>query len=57
MEIDKRTFEIEVNKCPLCGGSWRYYNGCLGYESLVCEVCRFDIKEIKIVEKKYDKKY
>lgn len=48
MKIDNRTFEIEVLSCPLCGGAWKYYGGALGYESLTCEACGFDINEIKI---------
>ena len=24
---------------------WEYYDGCLGYESLVCQICGWDINE------------
>jgi hypothetical protein len=23
--------------CPMCGGEWKYYDGALGYESLICD--------------------
>lgn len=52
MNIDTRKFEIVVPECPLCGGAWKYYNGALGYESLQCADCHFDINEIKIVMEK-----
>ena len=47
--IDTRTFKVVMPTCPLCQGKWVYYDGALGYESLICEVCRFDINEIKVV--------
>ena len=52
MLTDNRTHEIIVPKCPLCGGKWVFYDGILGYESLVCEKCRFDYQQIKIVVKR-----
>lgn len=30
----------EKNKC-LCGGELVYYDGCLGYEAMVCQKCGF----------------
>ncbi len=35
-------------KCK-CGGIFVFYNGCLGYESLVCNKCKIDINDIKEV--------
>ena len=48
MNIDTRTYTIKVESCPLCNGKWRFYDGALGYENLVCKNCNFDIQEIKI---------
>jgi len=31
-------------KCA-CGGIYVYYNGALGYESLVCNKCNIDIND------------
>lgn len=46
--MDERRHIIVVECCPLCGGSWRFYEGSLGYETLICTRCRFDINAIKI---------
>ena len=27
--------------------NWVYYDGCLGYESMVCSICGIDINELK----------
>jgi len=42
---------IRIKACPQCGdtGRWKYYDGCLGYESLVCAKCGLDVNDIKIV--------
>ena len=48
MLTDNRVFNVVVPDCPLCHSQWIYYDGALGYESLVCNKCRFDINEIKI---------
>lgn len=48
MKTDKREFKICVPACPLCRGAWSHYDGALGYESLRCARCGFDIGEIKI---------
>lgn len=32
--------------------NWVFYNGCLGYESLVCSVCGIDINDLNEDEKK-----
>jgi uncharacterized protein (DUF983 family) len=42
---------IVVEKCPHCGGEWKWYDGCLGYESLVCKKCGLDIQDIRVVAK------
>jgi len=31
-------------KCK-CGGTYKWYDGCLGYESLVCDKCGRDIQD------------
>lgn len=48
MQTDNRTYEIKAHYCPLCFGKWKFYDGALGYESLKCEQCGFDINDIKI---------
>lgn len=51
-QVDQRSFFLVVKCCPLCSGKWRKYDGALGYESLTCERCGFDINEIKITAQK-----
>lgn len=46
---DQRAFYIQLDRCPFCGGRWRHYDGALGYESLICERCRFDIQGVKAI--------
>ena len=41
---------LVVETCPKCNGKWKYYNGCLGYESFKCEKCGFDINDIKVIK-------
>ena len=44
------TYKIKIEACPCCGwkGEWVYYDGALGYESMICPKCRLDINDIKI---------
>lgn len=35
--------------CPKCNVALVYYDGCLGYESLVCPICHYDIQDDQIV--------
>lgn len=41
---------IRITACPQCGytGKWKYYDGCLGYESLVCPQCNLDVRDIAV---------
>ena len=41
---------IRITACPQCGyaGKWKYYDGCLGYESLVCPHCNLDVRDIAV---------
>ena len=41
---------IRITACPQCGyaGTWKYYDGCLGYESLVCPHCHLDVRDIAV---------
>lgn len=32
-------------ECPKCGRKMCFYDGCLGYESIQCEVCHYDIND------------
>jgi hypothetical protein len=33
-------------KCILCGGELKHYDGILGYESMQCEKCHWDINSL-----------
>lgn len=35
----------DIPVCPVCGGEWRYHDGFLGYESLLCSKCGLDIND------------
>lgn len=48
-QSDVQEYSIVVKECPICGGKWKFYDGLLGYESLKCIKCGFDINDIKIV--------
>jgi len=34
-----------------CKHEWKYYDGCLGYESEKCTKCNVDIKDLNVVGK------
>lgn len=36
---------IPNKKCPKCGGAMLFYDGCLGYESIVCKRCGYDVND------------
>ncbi|MCX5840700.1 MAG: hypothetical protein NTY16_04445 [Deltaproteobacteria bacterium] len=36
-----------TTKCK-CGGTYKPYDGCLGYESMKCDKCNADIIDLKI---------
>ena len=47
-QIDNNTLQLEINKCA-CGNTiFRYYDGCLGYESFICSKCGMDINDLKV---------
>lgn len=35
--------------------AWLHYDGCLGYESLVCRICGVDINELNEKDKRCNK--
>jgi len=38
---------MKISYCPKCQKEteFKYYDGCLGYESYVCSICNFDIND------------
>jgi hypothetical protein len=44
IENNKYGYIDKPKKCK-CGGIYEYYDGFLGYESLVCNKCGKDIKD------------
>lgn len=40
---------IHAGKCPVCLGKLKFYDGMLGYESLVCEKCGLDINDWRAI--------
>lgn len=40
----------QMPSCPQCGGALAYYDGALGYESLQCQKCRWDIAELNAMQ-------
>ena len=46
----QQVYTVKISTCPCCGwtGKWIYYDGALGYESLICPKCRLDVNDIKI---------
>jgi transcription initiation factor TFIIIB Brf1 subunit/transcription initiation factor TFIIB len=43
--------------CPKCGGKWVYYDGAMGYESMVCNKCGVDIADFRLSPERPDPKY
>jgi transposase-like protein len=43
---------INKHYCPKCETEteFKYYHGCLGYESFKCVVCDFDINEVSALD-------
>ena len=39
-----------MEKCHKCGVPLEYYEGWLGYESLQCPICHYDINDKKTKE-------
>jgi len=45
MAISKNEFKklLNENKCPFCELKLEHYDGLLGYESMKCSTCNFEI--------------
>lgn len=43
-------YKIKMSVCPCCrwDGKWIRYDGCVGYESLICPKCLLDVNDINI---------
>ena len=41
----------DLPNCPKCGTKMKFYDGCLGYESIVCPDCRYDINDSVVPNK------
>ena len=47
-QINNNLIQLEINKC-LCGNNlFKFYDGCLGYESFICTKCGKDINDLMV---------
>ena len=49
--VESTKSETGPFKCALCDGVLKYYDGALGYESMICDSCGVDVNDLRVCKR------